>query len=60
MRHREQLRKHWDQIKKQVGEYEKCEREQGGGESLADVRDKAMQSYMSLYGYSSTTSPGRS
>ena len=52
-RHREQLRKHWDQIKKQVnlfaGEYEKCEREQGSGESLADVRDKAMQSYISLY-----------
>ena len=53
-RHREQLRKHWDQIKKQVNlfaaEYEKCEREQASGESLADVRDKAMQSYISLYG----------
>ena len=33
-----------------AGEYEKCEREQGSGESLADVRDKAMQSYISLYG----------
>ena len=32
-----------------MGEYEKCEREQGGGESLVDVRDKAMQSYVSLY-----------
>ncbi|XP_047940201.1 uncharacterized protein LOC125187621 [Salvia hispanica] len=53
-RHREQLRKHWDQIKKQVNlfaaEYEKCEREQASGESLVDVRDKAMQSYISLYG----------
>ncbi|XP_047965699.1 glutathione S-transferase T3-like [Salvia hispanica] len=53
-RHKEQLRKHWDQIKKQVNlfaaEYEKCEREQASGESLADVRDKAMQSYILLYG----------
>ena len=33
-----------------MGEYEKCEREQASGESLANVRDKAMQSYISLYG----------
>ena len=53
-RQREPLRKHLNQIKKHVnlftGEYDKCEREQASGESLADVRDKAIQSYMSLYG----------
>ena len=53
-RHREQLRKHWDQIKKQLNlfsaEYTKCLRGQGSGESLTDVRDKALESYISLYG----------
>ena len=33
-----------------AGEYDKYEREQACGESLSDVRDKAVQSYMSLYG----------
>ena len=32
------------------GRYDKCEREQASGESLADVRDKVVQSYISLYG----------
>ena len=53
-RQREPLRKHWNQINKQInlfaGKCDKCEREQASGESLADVRDKAIQSYMSLYG----------
>ncbi|XP_047940971.1 glutathione S-transferase T3-like [Salvia hispanica] len=52
-RQREPLRKHWNQIKKHVnlfaGKYDKCEREQASGESLADVRDKAIQPYTSLY-----------
>ncbi|XP_042027560.1 uncharacterized protein LOC121774748 [Salvia splendens] len=54
LRYREQLRKHWDQVNKQVNlfaaEYEKCSREQGSGESLSDVRDRALLSYQSLYG----------
>ena len=53
-RPREPLHKHWEQIKKQVNlfsaEYEKCQREQGSGESMADVRDKAIATYTSLYG----------
>ena len=32
-----------------AGEYDKCEREQASGESLADVRDKAVSSYTSLH-----------
>ena len=64
-RHREeQLRKHWDQIKKQVnlfaGEYDKCEREQSSDESLSDVRDKWCNRTCHCTANSSTTSPGRS
>ena len=33
-----------------AAEYDKCLREQGSGESLTDVRNKAVASYMSLYG----------
>ncbi|XP_041999647.1 glutathione S-transferase T3-like [Salvia splendens] len=53
-RHREQLCKHWDQVKRDVNlfsaEYEKCLREQGSGKSLTNVRDRALASYISLYG----------
>ncbi|XP_042018888.1 glutathione S-transferase T3-like [Salvia splendens] len=52
-RHREQLRKHCDQIKNQVNlfsvEYTKCLREQGSGKNLNDMCDKALTSYISLY-----------
>ena len=33
-----------------AGEYDKCGREHASGESLADVRGKAIQLYTSLYG----------
>ena len=53
-RTKEQLRKHWDQVKKPLklflAEYTQFSREQRNGESLMDVRAKHLRSYVSPYG----------